>query len=248
MKFNMPFYACDSWMKSDLILDVHCAHNAKKVGSVYCAQSNQVDAIVQTATNSFKQYKSTPHYKIIEFLKQLHDLVQSNRLDLAKCISLEASKPYHMASAEVERGLRIIESGIAECGRKEGFVIPTDIEPKGEGKLCIQESFPIGVCLGITAFNFPLHLILHKLIPAVIAKNTIIIKPALQTPLIALKLAELISQTSLPQGVVQIVPCHNEIAEEFVKHDDIACISFTGSSNVGWKIKEMAPKKKVLLE
>jgi glyceraldehyde-3-phosphate dehydrogenase (NADP+) len=108
--------------------------------------------------------------------------------------------------------------------------------------------FPIGVIAGIAPFNFPLNLVAHKIAPAMASGNTIVLKPAPKTPLIALMLAELIDKTEYPKGAVSVLPATNENTAPLLHDDRVKLISFTGSDKVGWWIKEQAGKKKVVLE
>src|SRR6185295_12156693 len=120
--------------------------------------------------------------------------------------------------------------------------------PGSESRFGIVRRFPIGPVLGISPFNFPLNLVGHKIAPAIASGNPIVLKPAPQTPLTALLLAEVIAGSGLPAGAVSILPCANELAEKMVMDDRFKLLSFTGSAKVGWHLKSKAGKKKVLLE
>src|SRR4029077_19531373 len=106
----------------------------------------------------------------------------------------------------------------------------------------------MGPVLGITPFNFPLNLVAHKVAPALAGGNSIVLKPAPQTPLTALLLGELVLQTALPPGSFNVVPCDNQVAEGLVVDPRFKILSFTGSAAVGWMLKAKCGKKRVLLE
>jgi glyceraldehyde-3-phosphate dehydrogenase (NADP+) len=118
----------------------------------------------------------------------------------------------------------------------------------GKGRQAYTQRFPRGVCLGISPFNFPLNLAMHKIAPAVATGNTILIKPSPYTPYTLLKLEEWASEVGWPEGLFQVLPCSNEESEWLVKNEEIKLLSFTGSPKIGWMLKEKAKKKKVVLE
>src|SRR5690606_19119011 len=112
----------------------------------------------------------------------------------------------------------------------------------------IARRFPIGVVLAITPFNFPLNLVLHKVAPAIAVGNTVVLKPAPQTPLTSRLLAEVMAEAGLPAGALNVVHCDVALAEKLVRDERVAMVTFTGSAKVGWHIKNIAGKKKVALE
>jgi acyl-CoA reductase-like NAD-dependent aldehyde dehydrogenase len=118
----------------------------------------------------------------------------------------------------------------------------------GEGRTGSFRYFPLGVILAITPFNYPLNLVAHKVAPAIAAGNSVVLKPAPQTPLTSFLLAEIMQEAGLPAGLLNVVPCENDVAESMVRDERIAMISFTGSDGVGWKLKSLAGRAKVALE
>jgi len=126
--------------------------------------------------------------------------------------------------------------------------VPLDLIKGAESRLGILRRFPIGVILGISPFNFPLNLVTHKVAPALASGNAIIIKPSSKTPLSALLLAEVIDASSLPKGVFSVLPSSGAVAEKLLEEQAIKKLTFTGSADVGWKLKAKAVKKKVTLE
>jgi len=129
-----------------------------------------------------------------------------------------------------------------------GDVIPMDLTPGMDRHLSLARRFPIGPVLGITPFNFPLNLVAHKVAPCLAAGNPMVLKPAPQTPLTSLLLAEVVLEARLPPGALSVVPCENAVAEQMVTDDRFKVVSFTGSAPVGWMLKAKSGKKRVLLE
>jgi glyceraldehyde-3-phosphate dehydrogenase (NADP+) len=126
--------------------------------------------------------------------------------------------------------------------------VPLDIAPATEGYTAIVERFPIGVIGAIAPFNFPLNLVAHKLAPAIAVGNTVVLKPPPQAPLSALLLADVCYDAGLPAAALSVVHCPVEVAQALAEDARIAMLSFTGSAKVGWHLKTVAGKKKVVLE
>lgn len=182
-----------------------------------------------------------------ERLMALYYIIQERGSEMVDLIVKEAGKPRTYAKGEVERTLVTLKFAADEALRFTGETIPMDYGV-GKGKTALTERFPLGVCLGIAPFNFPLNLAMHKLAPAIASGNTILIKPSPYTPLSLLKLEEWCHECGWPEGLFQVVICDNEVSEMLVTNDDIKLLSFTGSPQVGWMLKSKAGKKKVVLE
>jgi glyceraldehyde-3-phosphate dehydrogenase (NADP+) len=160
----------------------------------------------------------------------------------------EAGKPITDARREVARAVQTFTIAAEEAKRIPGEVIPLDWTPGMDSHLGILRRVPIGPVLGITPFNFPLNLVAHKVAPALAAGNPILIKPAPQTPLTALLLAEVGLEAGVPPGGLNVLPCDNCVAERLVVDPRFKLLSFTGSAAVGWMLKAKCGKKKVVLE
>jgi glyceraldehyde-3-phosphate dehydrogenase (NADP+) len=160
----------------------------------------------------------------------------------------EAGKPIRAARTEVERSIFTFTIAAEESARIEGEYLSLDWQQYTAGRWGIVRRFPLGPIAGITPFNFPLNLVAHKVAPAIASGCPIILKPAPQTPLSSLLLAEAVEQAGLPDGAFNVLPLSNEDAGLLVTDDRIKLISFTGSARVGWDIKRRAGKKKVVLE
>jgi acyl-CoA reductase-like NAD-dependent aldehyde dehydrogenase len=160
----------------------------------------------------------------------------------------EAGKPIKASRTEVDRAIFTFTVAAEESTRIYGEYLPLDWQEFTAGRWGIVRRFPLGPIAGITPFNFPLNLVAHKVAPAIAAGCSMIIKPAPQTPLTALLLAEVVQAAGWPDGALNVLPLSNEDAGLLVADDRLKMISFTGSAAVGWQIKKNAGKKKVILE
>src|SRR5919197_1692427 len=190
-----------------------------------------------------------PAHKRAEILDGVASLLRERSDDVARTISAEAGKPLKAARVEAERAVSTFTMAAVEARRLAGDVVPMDASPAGVGKVAYTVRVPIGVVGAITPFNFPLNLVGHKVAPALAAGCAVVLKPAGQTPLSALLLAELETQAGLPAGWLNVlVGPSAEIGDVLVEDERVRLITFTGSSGVGWKIRERAVRKRVNLE
>lgn len=174
--------------------------------------------------------------------------LQARQEEFARTMTAEAGKPLTDARREVGRAIQTLSIAGEEAKRIGGEVVPLDWSPGMESYWGVTRRFPIGPILGITPFNFPLNLVVHKVAPALAAGNSILIKPAPQTPLTALLLGDLLLKAGVPPGGLNILPCDNTVAEQLVVDPRFKLLSFTGSAPVGWMLKAKCGKKKVVLE
>src|SRR6185369_2198628 len=168
--------------------------------------------------------------------------------ELGKLMSLEAGKPIRDALIEVDRATLTFRLGAEEAERMIGEVIPLDLMASSKGRVGFTRRFPIGPVAAISPFNFPLNLAAHKLAPAIAAGCSIVLKPPSKDPLTMLTVAEIVDSVGLPQGAVSILPMTRELGDRMVADDRFKLLTFTGSPSVGWRMKERAGKKKVVLE
>jgi glyceraldehyde-3-phosphate dehydrogenase (NADP+) len=189
-----------------------------------------------------------PAYRRAEILRAIAADVRALRSRYADTIVGEAGKPRQYAEAEVARGLTTLALAAEEATRIGGEVLPVDIEPRGEGAFCAVRRFPVGPVTAITPFNFPLNLVLHKVAPAIAAGNPVILKPSPRTPMTADLLARSVESTGWPRKAFSLLHADPELARPLWTDERIRCVSFTGSDSVGWKIKQEASRKKVILE
>ena len=184
-----------------------------------------------------------------EVLDRTGDLITERQEEIARTICDEAGKPIKTARVEAERAVSTFRAAAAEARTLAGDVVPMDASPAGVGKVAYTTRLPIGVVGAISPFNFPFNLVAHKVAPALAAGCAVVLKPASATPLSALLLAELEAEAGLPPGWLNVlVGSASEIGDVLVEDDRVRLISFTGSAEVGWALRERAARKKVLLE
>jgi acyl-CoA reductase-like NAD-dependent aldehyde dehydrogenase len=174
--------------------------------------------------------------------------ISERKQEFARIMAQEAGKPIKAARTEVERAIFTFNVAAEESTRIYGEYLPLDWQEFTAGRWGIVRRFPLGPIAGITPFNFPLNLVAHKVAPAIAAGCPLVLKPAPQTPLTALLLAESVQQAGWPDGGLNVLPLSNEDAGLLVTDERIKLISFTGSAAVGWQIKKNCGKKKVVLE
>jgi acyl-CoA reductase-like NAD-dependent aldehyde dehydrogenase len=168
--------------------------------------------------------------------------------ELANVLVVEAGKPIQFARAEVARLITTFELGVEESTRIVGEVLPLDITERGAGYRGMWQRVPLGPCAFITPWNFPLNLVAHKIVPALACGCPFILKPASATPISALILGEMLAETDLPAGAFSILPMKSSDSSALVEDGRIRKLSFTGSGEVGWDLRDRARKKHVTLE
>ena len=193
--------------------------------------------------------RPTPAHERAEILVRVAGALGRRADEAARQISAEAGKPLKAARVEVARAMSTYTMAAVEARKLAGEMVPMDASQAGEGKLAFTMRLPIGVVGAISPFNFPLNLVAHKIAPALAAGCAVVLKPASQTPLSALLLAELEHDAGLPPGWLNVlVGPSGDIGDVLVEDERVALITFTGSGPVGWGIRERAPRKRVNLE
>lgn len=203
---------------------------------------------VQSSVEGAAAMRRLSSHARFTMLQKAAQSLQARQEEFARTMTAEAGKPLTDARREVGRAIQTFSIAAEEAKRIGGEVVPLDWSPGMESHWGLTRRFPIGPILGITPFNFPLNLVAHKVAPALAAGNSILIKPAPQTPLTALLLGELLMEAGVPSGGLNVVPCHNTVAEQLVVEPRFKLLSFTGSAPVGWMLKAKCGKKKVVLE
>jgi acyl-CoA reductase-like NAD-dependent aldehyde dehydrogenase len=218
------------------------------VGEVCVARPADVDDAVSAAADAFETTRRMPAHERAAVLERTAAAIGERADALAELIVRESGKPIRFARGEVRRAVVTFTLGADEARRLGGEVLPVDLEPRAEGRLCLYARVPRGPVAAISPFNFPLNLIAHKLAPAIAAGASVVLKPPPQCPLTGFRLAELIDEAGLPPGALNVVHCAPETAQRLVEDPRIKVLTFTGSDAVGWKLKALAGKKQVLLE
>jgi len=229
-------------------LPVRCPFDGEAVGTSWRATAADVEAATAAASEFFAGGEAPPLYERVETLNLLSALVKENAEELARTLALEAGKNIKEARGEVGRCVFTCAAAAAAASQLEGEVVPLDAHAAGRGRFGIVRRFPRGPVLAITPFNFPLNLVAHKLAPALACGAPIVIKPASATPLSALKLGALALAAGAPSRQISVLPMPGGEAEAMVGDERFAVLTFTGSQEVGWRLRAAAGRKQVCLE
>lgn len=245
---NTRIYLAGEFIETGQTLKVNYPYNGELFATTYKAGKEELEKAILAAQQVRDKLIAMPSFKRYEVLMHIKDRLTEMKETFAQTITAESGKPIKNARNEVERSIGIFTIAAEECKRLPGEYMSLDWTPAGKGKEGIIKYFPVGIVAGISPFNFPLNLSVHKIAPALAAGCPIILKPASQTPLSTLLLASIIDETDLPDGALSVLPMDRETGNLLVTDDRISLLSFTGSPEVGWKMKADAGKKKVVLE
>ncbi len=228
--------------------EVRSPYDSAPVAMVHRATPADIEEAIASAVVAFEQTRHLASWQRERVLEEIAAGIAARRDELAETIALEAGKPVTTALMEVDRAVFTFRVAAEEAKRIEGSIVPLDWLPGNEGRRAEIRRVPLGVIAGISPFNFPLNLVAHKVAPALAAGNPILLRPASQTPLAALKLAEIVYGTDWPTGGFAVLPCSTATAAPLVEDERIKKLTFTGSPAVGWGLKARAGRKRVTLE
>jgi acyl-CoA reductase-like NAD-dependent aldehyde dehydrogenase len=244
-----PIYLAGRWVESSTLLDVEDpARPGELAGRTFLADEAQVEEATVAAVAAFEHTRVLAAFERSAALRAISAGIAARRDEIALTISRESGKPIRDAAAEVDRATLTFRLGAQEAERLVGETIPLDLNPASRGRLGITRRFPVGPVAGISPFNFPLNLAAHKIAPAIAAGCPIVLKPPTRDPLTMLTVAEIIDEVGLPPGAVSILPMSRHLGDRLVSDERFKLLSFTGSPAVGWRMKERAGKKKIVLE
>lgn len=236
------------WIETGAWDEVRSPWDESLVARVAQGDEETVDRAVAAAWDVFRN-DPIPQFRRAEILERSAGLIQERHEDLARTIAAEAGKPIKTALGEAGRAAQTMIFSAVEARKLTGGTVPMEGSEAGVGKLGVMLRVPLGVVGAISPFNFPLNLVAHKLGPAIAAGNAVVLKPAGQTPVSALKLAEILIEAGLPDGWLSVIPGSGRtVGNSLVEHERTAAISFTGSAKVGWDIRSKVPHKRVGLE
>jgi acyl-CoA reductase-like NAD-dependent aldehyde dehydrogenase len=237
----------DRWVETGAWLEVRSPYDGELVGRVAKAGAAEAASAIDAAESAMAD--PLPAHQRALILDRVARLIEERADEAARTICAEAGKPMKAARIEVSRAASTFTMAAVEARTLSGDVVPMDASPAGDGKLAFTVRQPIGVVAAISPFNFPLNLVAHKVAPALAAGCAVVLKPASQTPLSALLLAELELEAGLPSGWLNVVsgPAAT-IGDVLVDDERVKLITFTGSAPVGWKLRERAARKRVNLE
>jgi acyl-CoA reductase-like NAD-dependent aldehyde dehydrogenase len=235
------------WVETGDWIDVRSPYSGEVVGRVARGGAAETRRALDAADRALQS--PLPAHKRAEILVKVAGLIGRRHEEVARTISEEAGKPIKTARVEASRAMSTYTFAAVEARKLAGELVPMDAAQAGEGKLAFTVRRPIGIVGAISPFNFPCNLVAHKLAPALAAGCPVVLKPASQTPLSALLLAELEAEAGLPAGWLNVIVGRaSEIGDVLVADDRVKLITFTGSGDVGWGLQERAPRKRVKLE
>jgi glyceraldehyde-3-phosphate dehydrogenase (NADP+) len=236
------------WLAEGEAMEVRSPFDHHLVGSTFRPGTSHIEMAIEAAVRAFEVTRKLPSYERQRILRSVAQGITDRCEDFARTIAREAGKPIRTARAEVERAIFTFSIAAEESTRIYGQWLPLDLQAFAAGRWAMVRRFPLGPIAAITPFNFPLNLVAHKWAPALAAGCTLVHKPASQTPLCALLLAELVEQAGRPAGALNVLPLSSRDAERLVADERLKMLSFTGSAAVGWALKKKAGKKRVTLE
>src|ERR1700747_2418790 len=242
------FLVDGKWVEDGDVIDIKAPYDGAIVGRVFQGRRSHAEAAIAAAVKAFGTTRRLPAFERQRVLRRVAEGIAKRKEEFSRTLCQEAGKPIKAARTEVERAIFTFSVAAEESTRIYGEYLPLDWQEYTAGRWGIVRRFPLGPIAGITPFNFPINLVAHKVAPAIAAGCPMVLKPAPQTPLCSLLLAECVQQAGWPDGGLNVLPLSNEDAGLLVTDDRIKLISFTGSVPVGWDIKRRAGKKKVLLE
>lgn len=245
---DYKIYCAGKFISSSKKLEVTNKYSQAVYATTYLADKEILEQAITAANDIKEASKKLSSHEKFTALKFIAEEIEKNKNHLAEVLCIESAKPIRYAIAEIERAAQTFLIAAEECKRIPKEYMSLDWTPSGKSKEGIVNYFPIGLVAGISPFNFPLNLAVHKIAPAIAAGCPIILKPASSTPLSTLELAKIIDKTNLPKGMVSILPMDRVTGNLLVTDERFNLLSFTGSPAVGWPMKAQCGKKKIVLE
>ena len=243
-----PFLVAGEWRTGEGTFDVTSPYDGEVVASVAVPADADVEDAVAAAAETFRSSRTMPLHARAEALSHVSRRIAERADEAALLIAREGGKPLKWARVEVARAVSTFRWAAEEARRTGGELLRLDTEPSAEGRAAVVRRFPVGPVLAISPFNFPLNLVAHKVAPALAVGAPVVVKPATSTPLSALLLGELVAETDLPPGMLSVLPISGGRTEPLVHDPRLPKVSFTGSSDVGWRIRGQAARKRFTLE
>ena len=245
---EMQLFLGGRWVDGNDSMTVRSPFDQRDVARVARGGPAELEQAAAMAERTCATMAELPPSERAAILEGAAALVLEHRDDLAAVISEEAGKPIRLALIEADRCADTLTEAAAVARHPEIEARDLAGYPSGHGRIGLVGRVPVGPVLAITPFNFPLNLVAHKLAPAVAAGCPVVLKPASQTPSPALMLAELLAAAGLPAGALSVLPSRGSDAERLATDDRFKALTFTGSMDVGWHLKEIAWKRRVTLE
>ena len=243
-----PFLLGDHSVRTEETAAVHNPYDGALVAEVCMAGAKEIGEVLDLAACTFKEARQTEPVERSRLLRRIADTIGQRADEFVELLIAEAGKPVALARIEVQRAQSTFELAAAGALEPNGHPIEMGATPAGAGHSGLARRFPLGVILGITPFNFPLNLVAHKVAPCLATGNTMILKPAMKTPLCALLLGEVLAECGAPAGQVSFLPFGHQHVGPLLRDPRVKMLSFTGGVDVGWKLKSEAVKQKITLE
>jgi glyceraldehyde-3-phosphate dehydrogenase (NADP+) len=251
----MPLETCTPWIggrgvgsRGRRVETVRAPYDGRPLARVAIATGADLDAAIAAARAAFAELKAWPRHARRDLLDRVARAIAADRRTLAALVSADCGKPITQALGEVDRAAMTFSFAADEARRFGGELIPMDVDPRATGMAGLVQRFAIGPISAISPFNFPLNLLAHKLAPALAVGTAAVVKPPPQAPLAAFRLAQILADAGAPPGACNVLPMDVPTAERLATDPAFALLSFTGSAKVGWHLKSVAGKKKVVLE
>ncbi|GAB4545806.1 MAG: aldehyde dehydrogenase family protein [Phycisphaerales bacterium] len=248
LKDAYPYYLANEAVYANEDLTVTNKYTTEPACKVALAGADVIDRAIDAAVEAQKELNRWPAYRRRAVLEHVVNGIEARFEEFAHALAVEAGKPIKDARGETMRGIDTFRIAMEESTRLEGRYESLEISDRAEGYESIWKHVPIGPCSFISPFNFPLNLAAHKMAPAIAVGCSWVLKPASKTPISALIVGDILSETDLPRGAFSILPCSRDGADLFTTDDRFKLLSFTGSPSVGWDLKARAGKKPVVLE
>src|ERR1700691_4735517 len=239
------FFVDGRWHEDGDIVEIRAPYDGSVIARVVQGRREHAEAAIAAAVKAFGTTRRLPAFERQRVLRRVAQAIAERRDEFSRTLSQEAGKPIKLARIEVDRAVFIFNVAAEEATRIYGEYLPLDWQEFTAGRWGIVKRFPLGPIAGITPFNFPLNLVTHKVAPGIASGCSMVLKPAPQTPLTALLMAEAVQQAGWPDGALNVLPLSNDDAGLLVTDERLKLISFTGSAAVGWEIKRRAGNKKV---
>lgn len=237
------------WEAADRTYDLASPYSGEVIAKVAKASVQDVERAIEGAHEAFQSFKKMTAYDRAEILYNVVSIMRERKQELAEILAREAAKPISAGLVEIDRTIATYQFSAEATKQSTGETVPMDAAPGVTDRLGYTKRVPLGVISAITPFNFPFNLVAHKVGPAVAAGNTVVLKPATQTPLSALVMAEIFKEAGLPAGCLQIVTgSGGELGDILVTHPLVKKVTFTGSGAVGLKMKEKVGLRRITLE
>jgi glyceraldehyde-3-phosphate dehydrogenase (NADP+) len=227
---------------------VHNPYDGTPLAEVGVASERDMEQAVANVVKGFEATRRLATHQRATLLDSIAGGVRKRAVELAELITRESGKPIRYSRGEVARAATTFALAAAEARVAGGEVLPIDQQAGQEGRLCLTRRVPRGPVGAISPFNFPLNLVAHKLAPALAVGSSVLLKPAAQAPLTAHVLSDIADEAGAPPGAFDVVHCSPEVGQRLVEDPRLKVLSFTGSDQLGWRLKQLAHKKQVILE